>query len=190
LNIVLNGCTKTCPCCGVDLPTENFGKLALSKDGLRSECKECRNNKESLASAKNVDRVNRWRNKNPEKLKEQRDTWNRSSGRKEAQKAYADRNKKRSREKHIRNKYGLTMEQYDVILLSQQGVCAICGEPETALDSGGNVRNLAIDHNHETGKIRGLLCNRCNYVLGFSKDSVDILNSMIKYLETYSEYST
>lgn len=71
--------------------------------------------------------------------------------------------------------YGLTQQEYLNLLESQKGCCVICGvQPK---------KTLVIDHCHITGKIRGLLCNNCNTALGHAKDSIDILQKMIKYLE-------
>ena len=65
----------------------------------------------------------------------------------------------------------------------QNNVCAICKNPETAKDKKTNcVRRMAIDHDHNTGAIRGLLCSNCNNGLGRFKDSRDYLQSAIKYL--------
>ena len=62
-----------------------------------------------------------------------------------------------------RKKYGITLKQYNEILTKQNGVCLLCGN-KTAYKNKG--RNLFVDHDHETGKIRGLLCSRCNTVIG------------------------
>lgn len=73
-------------------------------------------------------------------------------------------------------KYGLSPEQYMEILEAQQGKCAICREEPTTK------RGLAVDHNHKTGQVRGLLCTGCNTALGSFKDSEEILTSAIEYL--------
>jgi len=82
--------------------------------------------------------------------------------------------------------YGITVEEFESILLRQNGVCEICGEPETKLSKLGKVRSLSVDHDHVINKIRGLLCDRCNRVLGFMKDSPDHLRSAANYLEKYT----
>ncbi len=63
------------------------------------------------------------------------------------------------------------------LTIRQGGCCAICGQPEKELK-----RQLSIDHCHVTGHIRGLLCHRCNFILGFAKDNIYILKSAIDYL--------
>jgi len=87
------------------------------------------------------------------------------------------------RDKQLQRDFGINIEQYQEMLIAQGGVCAICGKGETSLTRKGKVRGLAVDHDHQTGQIRGLLCSRCNQVLGRVEDNVDILQSMIDYLE-------
>jgi hypothetical protein len=72
--------------------------------------------------------------------------------------------------------------------LEQQGyVCAVCQKEETLTDRAGDVRRLSVDHNHVTGKVRGLLCGRCNLALGNIQDSIPTLKAAITYLEKYNE---
>lgn len=75
-------------------------------------------------------------------------------------------------------RYGLTLEQYESMLESQGGVCKICGRPEL-------FRMLSVDHNHNTGKVRGLLCTNCNFKLSVVEDS-DFLQKAQRYLITYN----
>ena len=77
---------------------------------------------------------------------------------------------------HIKT-YGLTLEQYEAMVEYQDHKCKICGIPETenSLDKNGNPKRLSIDHDHETGQIRGLLCNPCNTALGSFRDNVESL---------------
>lgn len=74
----------------------------------------------------------------------------------------------------VKSKYGITQEDYLEMLLNQGGVCAICGEAGVM---------LCIDHDHATGKIRGLLCAHCNHGLGKFKDRRDLLARASEYLE-------
>lgn len=75
----------------------------------------------------------------------------------------------------LRRKYGITLEQYNELLARQGGVCAICG--------GEDQKRLAVDHDHKTGKVRGLLCARCNPAIGFLLDKVETAHKLILYLE-------
>lgn len=82
----------------------------------------------------------------------------------------------RARASNLWTKYRLRVEQYNDLLQSQQGVCAICHKECTVK------RSLAVDHNHETGKIRGLLCSKCNQALGLL-GTIENLKNAITYLE-------
>lgn len=79
----------------------------------------------------------------------------------------------------LARRYGITVEHYNELLNRQNNSCAIC--QSTKVDKG-RYRRLCIDHNHTTGAIRGLLCNRCNRTLGMVNDSIPILSKMITYL--------
>ncbi len=90
----------------------------------------------------------------------------------------------RKRKLALKTKYGITLEQYNEIFKKQDGLCAICGQSETTIDTRYNTpRSLAVDHCHKTGIVRGLLCNSCNPMIGNSKDDIEILTNAIKYLE-------
>lgn len=80
----------------------------------------------------------------------------------------------RKRRARIRT-YGLAPADYDRMVAAQRGACSICG----AVPS----RDLDIDHCHATGAVRGLLCNRCNKVLGQVRDDIELLRAMTAYLE-------
>lgn len=77
-------------------------------------------------------------------------------------------------------KYGLTIEQYDSMLARQDGSCAICKSTEPRMKNAGR---LYVDHCHETGEVRGLLCFRCNTMLGNAGDSPEVLRLAAEYLE-------
>lgn len=63
--------------------------------------------------------------------------------------------------------FGITLEHYNVMVKVQEGRCAICGKPESRIDNRSKkVKSLVVDHNHDTGAIRGLLCDLCNRLLG------------------------
>jgi recombination endonuclease VII len=91
-------------------------------------------------------------------------------------------------------KYGITKKQYDVMFISQNGLCAICNQPETiSKRRNGEIAALTVDHCHKTGQIRKLLCNSCNLVIGKieSRDNAFEINKVIeKYLniDNYAMY--
>lgn len=78
----------------------------------------------------------------------------------------------------IKHKYGVTAEQFNAMLMVQEGLCAICGEL---------MENPYVDHCHSTGQVRGLLCHHCNSGLGLFRDNTEFLMSAIKYLEAQSD---
>lgn len=80
---------------------------------------------------------------------------------------------RRARERRL----GVTHDEFLALLAAQDGVCAICGNGN---DRG---RQLSIDHDHATGAVRGLLCDRCNPMLGYARDSIAILRAAIAYLK-------
>ena len=84
----------------------------------------------------------------------------------------------------LKTRYGITTDEYDNIVSLQNGVCAICKE-NTAGGRGRNSR-LAVDHDHVTGKIRGLLCSMCNQGIGMFKDNPELLQKAFDYLYSTS----
>lgn len=85
---------------------------------------------------------------------------------------------------HIR--YGIDEYKYEDMLISQGYKCAICRQEETAIDKRtGKVFELSVDHCHETGAVRGLLCNKCNTGLGYFRDQISILQNAIRYLQHF-----
>lgn len=119
-----------------------------------------------------------YRKKYYQEHKEERRKYEREH--KEERKKY--RYKNITREKETRRKsrlknYGINLIQYNELLIKQNNLCGICLNPEIINQS------LSVDHCHITNKIRGLLCNKCNLLLGFSNDNVDRLKQAIKYLE-------
>ncbi len=85
--------------------------------------------------------------------------------------------------RRIQKKYGITREQYNEKFAAQNGLCSVCGKPETEIEyKTGKIRALAIDHCHYSGQNRNLLCRRCNSVLGIVDDSIELLDAMKAYL--------
>ena len=82
--------------------------------------------------------------------------------------------------------FGITQQEYDMMLKEQGGFCAICRGPETQMYRGF-LMSLAVDHDHETGKVRGLLCKSCNLAIGKFKEDVDIVRRALAYLESSAQ---
>ena len=108
---------------------------------------------------------------------------------KKARHKYREENKERfaevSRRKNLKHRYGITLEQYYEMLQSQDNRCAICNTTENKVIGERRDWNWAVDHCHDTGKVRGLLCNTCNRALGLFQDNKEILEKAIAYLETH-----
>ena len=88
----------------------------------------------------------------------------------------------RARDCKMRTQFGISVEDYDRVLAEQGGVCAICRKPET-VKVNGKITRLAVDHNHDTDRVRGLLCNACNRLLAAAKERETTLERAIQYLQ-------
>ena len=84
-------------------------------------------------------------------------------------------------DKDLKKLYGVTLDWYNQKIEDQNGVCAICKEPETTVIRGKTI-SLSVDHCHKTGNARGLLCKSCNQALGLFRDKIDTLESAVRYL--------
>lgn len=80
--------------------------------------------------------------------------------------------------------YGITIQEYKELSEAQNNVCAICGNAETAT-LRGKVKSLAVDHCHQSGKVRGLLCADCNRALGMFKDNIQTIENAAEYLRGF-----
>lgn len=160
---------KKCNGCGQEKQRSDFNKDKQKKDGISNFCKRCRseqnkeyvkNNKEKVLASRD-----RYRRANMEKYRQYSNKY--SASNREKRKGY-----------RLFYKYGISQEQYDEMLDRQKGVCKVCGKPEEG-------KALAVDHNHHTGQVRGLLCSYCNQALGLAQDSLEIVKKMVDYLEEY-----
>lgn len=84
----------------------------------------------------------------------------------------------------LKREYGITLATYEQMALEQGGVCKICRKEETEVSTVGQTKpnRLSVDHDHETGKVRGLLCYKCNQAIGCLRHSIPLLNAAIQYL--------
>jgi hypothetical protein len=163
--------------------------IYLPKNGRR-QCKKCIKIRRTTIYKNNpkyYENAIKWAKNNPEKRKETMRKYKEKYPErvKESQKKYRLNNPKKGKlidEKRKLEQYGLTIEKYNEILTSQFGVCAICNKAETARHQIGTLRKLAVDHSHKTGKVRGLLCSRCNTGIGYFNDDIILFMSAIKYL--------
>jgi len=85
----------------------------------------------------------------------------------------------------LREKHNLTPAEYDRMFAAQEGRCAICREPETMRRRSGTPRRLAVDHDHQTGVVRQLLCHRCNLVTWAVEENPRLLDAVQAYLQRH-----
>lgn len=99
----------------------------------------------------------------------------------------ADRiaNPGRTKHQQLKRKFGISINEYNDMVAAQNNCCAICEKHETAVYKG-KIKALAVDHDHESGKIRGLLCQACNILIGYSNENEDTLIAAIKYLQKHN----
>jgi len=155
---------KTCTKCNTEKPLDKYGVDKTTKDGYRYSCKECYNAQQREYANNNKDLIK-----------------SRNAAKAEQRKAYyqSDRGKESSRRSHLKRKYDITLEEYNELLEQQNNKCKICNTEETS------ERNefLSVDHEHSSGRIRGLLCNTCNRALGLFQDSSEVLQNALIYLQ-------
>lgn len=167
---------KYCPACKETKPKTEFYKDKGRSDGIGAQCKSC-------DDAYHI----QWRKTESGKasIKARGQRYRESEAGKEYMRNYSRRWKRnlspekrlaRNRQHNLSHAYGMSITEYDALLNLQKGVCAICSEPPK------NGKVLAVDHDHLTDKVRGLLCTSCNTALGTFRDSVKILESAVAYL--------
>lgn len=152
---------KTCTLCNIEKNLEEFAKHKKGKGGLHPHCKACANK-----------RTSEWRKQNPELYKTIYQKRNNSQKTKEL-----------NRINILKRNFNITIELYNKMLKDQDNKCKICNLPEITKNKNGVSKFLSVDHCHKTGKIRGLLCSKCNSFLGMANDNINILKSAIIYLK-------
>jgi hypothetical protein len=165
---------KRCKACGEVKLFADFYANKLGRDGLCPECKACnlaaRRAKYEADPKPYIARVKKWQHENAERVNEYRHEYRRRPERKRA-----------DRDGHLRRKYGIGIDDFDRLLLKQSGTCAICEEPSPVEGS------LHVDHDHASGRVRGLLCVSCNNALGAFRESLDIFQRAADYLDRDDE---
>ena len=158
---------RTCYVCKEEKELTEFSKDKHSKGGgYTYSCKECRRKKNK-----------EWREANPEKVKQK----NAKNAAKRKEYYQSDTGIRSSRNCHLKRMYGITLEQYEAMSEAQDHKCDICGNPE--MNNKNKV--LCVDHNHNTGEIRGLLCGNCNVGIGNLQDNIELLKKSIIYLKKF-----
>lgn len=140
---------------------------------------------EHLARCREKDRVRYAKNRDSILAKKRALYPSKKSESLAANKKWRDKNPLRVKENNLR-KYGITLVEFNSMLSEQGGACAICRNPED-VDKKRNGRPdaLSVDHDHATGRIRGLLCSGCNRMLGIMNDDPNLIRSAAAYLESH-----
>lgn len=147
---------KNCTKCGVSKSLTEFFR---NGDRYKSRCKKCTS--EDLYT---------WRDRNRSEYNNYAAMWR-------------AKNPEKQMASEIKALYGLELEQYKGILEKQAYKCSICSKDHLPSAKKGR---LAVDHNHKTGRVRGLLCMACNSGIGHFKDSPEILEKAVAYLKKHS----
>lgn len=174
---------KVCCACKELLTTASFNKLTAAKDGLYPSCRDCTNanKRQSWAASSEENRARRraeyaadLRGRRTEQSRKAREAWAARE---------TDLDLRTYRDRHLRRKFGISVDEYDRMHDAQNGLCAVCNEPETDADyRTKRLRFLAVDHCHDSGAVRGLLCRRCNTALGLLLESPDRVEALLAYL--------
>lgn len=146
---------KKCSRCGESKDLNEFYARKRARDGKMSSCKAC-----------NYVRLKEWKTLHPDKIKEY-----------DARCYYANPDVRMDRQRA--KKYNLAGDKYRAWLSAQEGKCNICGQ----VCSKGY--RLAVDHCHDTKRLRGLLCSSCNMAIGALGDTAEKLERAVEYLKTY-----
>lgn len=149
---------KVCRLCGESKSLTDFGSRPANRDGRDGTCLAC------AAARRRADRA-----AHPERHREN-------------DRRYYARNKRKVQDYNLKKLYGLTIEQYEAMLVEQGGVCALCRKPPSGRANGGR---LHVDHDHETGRVRRLLCYHCNNALGHFRDDPDLMRRAADYIEEF-----
>lgn len=161
---------RRCNTCKELKPLSEFHKRRASADGYGHRCKPCaraitrkwywENRENAMAASR------QYRKENPDKFRAAGQRWR-------------DANKDKRRKTRLEWVYGLTAEQFDAMFEQQGGKCANIGCRVVHTDK----RPLQVDHCHESGQIRGLLCRECNLVLGKMQDDINRIEGLSQYLQ-------
>lgn len=170
---------RSCSSCGGEGP---FGPRKGSPDGLKSQCKVCCAEKQRAYAAAHPEKWSDWATANVEHLqaREVERYWADPAGHKAKVRAWQLSNPGKFKTNYTRSnltKYGITPDDRDALFAKQGGKCAICGDPLTTGRTG-----MQVDHDHVTKVVRGLLCWRCNVMLGDFRENLLLFEAASIYL--------
>lgn len=160
----------------------NFYKRSDTKRGLYSRCKNCC----YTADQKRKDKITKYKKKyqilNPNKSAEYYKNNKEGILKKMRERNSTPEGKLKVKNNNLKKFYNITLEQYNQMLAFQNDKCAICKIHRSLAGKKG----LFVDHNHKNNQIRGLLCSKCNFLIGLSQEDVKILSEAIQYLENFN----
>jgi len=178
------GQAKTCNHCKKSKPIESYYLSKGAKDGHRPTCIECWRVIHHRTSEQNKE----YREKYGKRIRAY-DRERIKPGYKKKEKAlydkrYRDSDIKKQKNWAMKRNFGITLDQYEQMFKNQNGLCGICFQPEVRKSiRSDKPKNLAVDHCHESGTVRGLLCQDCNTGVGLFKDSPLLMIKAAKYLK-------
>ena len=149
---------KRCSKCGETKQVSEFWRNIRIKDGYEGQCKAC--HKEYCHRPDVAER-------------------NRKYNRDRSKRLYT---KEKGRNRNLKKNHNITLDEFHEKLKAQSGKCEICQKPFRSYSG----RGIHVDHNHATGKIRGILCYNCNLMIGFAADSKSTLENAVSYIDRYA----
>jgi hypothetical protein len=168
--------SKVCTKCDREKPVGEFYTSSSTRGGYSYWCKEC-----SRKTAMRHHYANRDKKNNQSKAWKAANPGYAAAYRKRIKAENPEKVFLQDRKSGLLKDYGLTIADYDHMFARQNGRCAICKQTQSST-LRGKPRMLSVDHDHSTGKIRGLLCNLCNRGIGALRDSPMLLSAAIEYL--------
>jgi hypothetical protein len=173
--------TVFCKSCGCTKSRDEFHKAKREKNGLQFRCKTCDKKWHADRYIRDKEKISeqtkKWKRDNSEKVFEISTLWKKNN---------PDRIKSYQRITNLRKNFGLEVYEYEKMFKEQNGVCFLCGESEVKRNHlTKELLALAVDHCHEKGTIRRLLCAQCNHGLGFFKDNSELLRKAANYIESF-----
>lgn len=169
---------KKCIKCGETKPLSEFTFHNRNKGQHRNFCHDCEKEwiRKYHQSPQGKKKRKEWVGENKERIEEYKRLYRDDAIKKERSKVY-------HRARLLKESFNMTVDDYMVMYENQSGRCAICGS-ETA--NNGKRKNFCVDHDHETGKVRGLLCHNCNVSVGLMKESPSLLRKAADYLDSFN----
>jgi len=155
---------RNCPKCSRELIYSDKYKLQRAIEN-NSECRSCTLKRIKIGHIP-------W---NKGKILVSKDEQKQKRIKYQKQYSLSEHGKQINKNKKLKNRYGITLKEYNIMIKNQNGKCAICQ----------NINDLCVDHDHNTSKVRSLICRKCNVGLGAFRDNIMLLKEAIEYLKGY-----